>query len=89
VTVVFVGFRDNVERGLTALPGRRGRYRRPVSALSCSGGKDSALALHELRKRPGGERGALITMVTTDYERISMHGVRRQRVSGGAARAGR
>jgi uncharacterized protein (TIGR00290 family) len=49
-----------------------------VSALSWSGGKDSALALHELRKRPGAAPGALITTVTTDYERISMHGVRRR-----------
>lgn len=60
------------------LTGRRGRYRQPVSALSWSGGKDSALALHELRKRSGAAPSALITTVTTDYGRISMHGVRRE-----------
>ena len=49
-----------------------------MSALSWSGGKDSALALHELRSRPGPPPRALITTVTADYGRISMHGVRRE-----------
>jgi len=49
-----------------------------VSALSWSGGKDSALALHELRERSGPSPEVLITTVTADYERISMHGVRRE-----------
>jgi uncharacterized protein (TIGR00290 family) len=53
-------------------------YGRPVSALSWSGGKDSALALHELRERSGPAPQALITTVTADYGRISMHGVRRE-----------
>jgi uncharacterized protein (TIGR00290 family) len=47
-------------------------------ALSWSGGKDSALALRALRAGPGPDVGALITTVTTDYERVSMHGVRRE-----------
>jgi uncharacterized protein (TIGR00290 family) len=46
-------------------------------ALSWSGGKDSALTLWTLR-RQGMEPQALITTVTEDYERISMHGVRRE-----------
>ena len=45
-------------------------------ALSWSGGKDSALALRELRRR-GLEPCALITTVTEGYERVSMHGVRK------------
>jgi uncharacterized protein (TIGR00290 family) len=49
-----------------------------VLALSWSGGKDSALALHELRGRSGCAPHALITTVTGDYGRISMHGVRRE-----------
>jgi uncharacterized protein (TIGR00290 family) len=49
-----------------------------VSLLSWSGGKDSALALHELRRRGGSSPTALITTVTADYGRISMHGVRRE-----------
>ena len=47
-------------------------------ALSWSGGKDSALALHELRGRSGWAPDALITTVTGGYGRISMHGVRRE-----------
>jgi uncharacterized protein (TIGR00290 family) len=47
-------------------------------ALSWSGGKDSALALRALRAGQGPDVGALITTVTADYERISMHGVRRE-----------
>jgi uncharacterized protein (TIGR00290 family) len=42
-----------------------------------SGGKDSALALHELRMDRGAyEVVALLTTVTRDYDRVSMHGVR-------------
>ncbi len=47
------------------------------SALSWSGGKDSALALWTLRGQ-GIEPEALITTVTDAYDRISMHGVRRE-----------
>jgi uncharacterized protein (TIGR00290 family) len=45
--------------------------------LSWSGGKDSALALHVLRAA-GIQIDALITTVTDGYERVSMHGVRRE-----------
>jgi uncharacterized protein (TIGR00290 family) len=45
--------------------------------LSWSGGKDSAMALYALRQRPDIAVEALLTTVTADYERISMHGVRR------------
>ena len=45
-------------------------------ALSWSGGKDSALALHELTAGGGPRPSALITTITADHERISMHGVR-------------
>jgi uncharacterized protein (TIGR00290 family) len=46
--------------------------------LSCwSGGKDSCMALHELRRDPLREVVALLTTVTEGYDRISMHGVRR------------
>jgi uncharacterized protein (TIGR00290 family) len=49
-----------------------------VSALSWSGGKDSALALHELREGSGPAPSALLTTITAEYGRISMHGVRRE-----------
>lgn len=41
-----------------------------------SGGKDSARALFEVRKSGNFEIAALVTTVTSGYERISMHGVR-------------
>ncbi|MDO8577934.1 MAG: diphthine--ammonia ligase [Dehalococcoidales bacterium] len=41
-----------------------------------SGGKDSALAFHELSKSHRYEVVSLLTTVTADYDRISMHGVR-------------
>jgi uncharacterized protein (TIGR00290 family) len=44
--------------------------------LAWSGGKDSALALHALR-RDGVDVTALLTTFTEGYERVSMHGVRR------------
>jgi len=42
-----------------------------------SGGKDSAMALYELQRTHSYEVSALLTTITEDYERISMHGVRR------------
>jgi uncharacterized protein (TIGR00290 family) len=51
----------------------------PVSVvLSWSGGKDSALALWTLRREQQVEPVALLTTVTEEYARISMHGVRRE-----------
>jgi uncharacterized protein (TIGR00290 family) len=46
--------------------------------LGWSGGKDSALALYELKKQIDIEIAALLTTVTEGYDRISMHGVRRK-----------
>lgn len=54
-------------------------------ALSWSGGKDSALALWTLRSELGAWPDALITTVTEDYERISIHGVRRELLASQAA----
>ncbi len=45
--------------------------------LTWSGGKDSTLSLYEIEKTGKYEVTALITTVTQDYDRISMHGVRR------------
>jgi uncharacterized protein (TIGR00290 family) len=45
--------------------------------LAWSGGKDSSLALAALQADPTVEVVALLTTVTQDYDRISMHGVRR------------
>lgn len=46
--------------------------------VSWSGGKDSALALHALRRSPDYEVVALLTTLTDTYDRVSMHGVRRE-----------
>jgi len=56
-------------------------------ALGWSGGKDSALALWELR-RGGEEPCALITTVTSDFDRVSMHGVRMELLRAQARAAG-
>lgn len=45
--------------------------------LAWSGGKDSALALAALRNSPRFKVAGLLTSVTQDYDRISIHGVRR------------
>lgn len=45
--------------------------------LAWSGGKDSALALTALRADPRYRVVALLTTVTREYDRISIHGVRR------------
>ncbi|HSY34054.1 MAG TPA: ATP-binding protein [Verrucomicrobiae bacterium] len=43
-----------------------------------SGGKDSAMALHALVQDPRVRVVALLTTVTEGYDRVSMHGVRRE-----------
>jgi diphthamide synthase (EF-2-diphthine--ammonia ligase) len=45
--------------------------------LSWSGGKDSCLTLYEIQRAQSHRVAALLTTVTRDYDRISMHGVRR------------
>jgi len=42
-----------------------------------SGGKDSAMALYELQKSKSYDISAFISVITQDYDRVSMHGVRR------------
>jgi uncharacterized protein (TIGR00290 family) len=50
----------------------------PGDVLFCwSGGKDSAMALHALRASREYRITALLTTITEEYDRISMHGVRR------------
>ena len=51
--------------------------RKPI-LFSWSGGKDSALALRSLLQDPEFEVVGLLTTVTEGFDRISMHGVRRE-----------
>lgn len=51
----------------------------PEPILFCwSGGKDSAMALHALLQQEGVRVTGLLTTVIEGFERISMHGVRRE-----------
>jgi uncharacterized protein (TIGR00290 family) len=56
--------------------------------LSWSGGKDSALALQALTADPLYRVVGLVTAVTTGYDRISIHGVRRRLLEAQAASIG-
>lgn len=56
--------------------------------LSWSGGKDSAFALDALRRSGQYDILALLTTVTEGYDRISMHGVRRELLHRQARSAG-
>ena len=59
----------------------RGPRKRPVKervVLSWSGGKDSAMAAYQLLASRKYEISELLTTVTEEFDRISMHGVRRE-----------
>jgi uncharacterized protein (TIGR00290 family) len=56
--------------------------------LSWSSGKDSAWSLHLLRSDPRYEVVALLTTITRAFDRVSMHGVRRELLEMQAAAAG-
>jgi uncharacterized protein (TIGR00290 family) len=56
--------------------------------VSWSGGKDSCLALYELQQSAEYKIAALLTTITADYDRISMHGVRRELLEAQAASLG-
>ena len=45
--------------------------------ISWSGGKDSCMALYEIQRSREYCAVALLTTITSDYDRVSMHGVRR------------
>lgn len=53
-----------------------GRIGLETVLMSWSGGKDSSIALYEIQKAQNYRVAALLTTVTRDYDRISMHGVR-------------
>jgi len=54
-----------------------GERRQPPALLSWSGGKDSTMTLYENKRNGKYNVVALLTTVTRDFDRVSMHGVRR------------
>jgi len=64
-------------------PRRGGRFRDNYNdrmkrvLLSWSSGKDSAWALHVLRRQPGIELMGLLTTLNAEFQRVAMHGTRR------------
>lgn len=51
---------------------------RPKALISWSSGKDSAFALHEIRRSGEFDVVGALTTVTETFERVSIHGVRRE-----------
>ncbi|HEV2166415.1 MAG TPA: ATP-binding protein [Thermoplasmata archaeon] len=56
--------------------------------VAWSSGKDCALALHELRQSPDRVVVGLLTTLTREFDRVSMHGVRRELLDRQALAAG-
>jgi diphthamide synthase (EF-2-diphthine--ammonia ligase) len=52
--------------------------RKPKALIAWSSGKDSAFALHEIRRAGDYEVVAALTTVTDTFARVSMHGVREE-----------
>ena len=52
-------------------------YPKEKILVSWSGGKDSVLSLYQIVKAEKFEISALLTVFTEDYDRVSMHGIRR------------
>jgi uncharacterized protein (TIGR00290 family) len=50
----------------------------PKAVVSWSSGKDAAMALHEVRQAGELDVVGLLTTVTATFDRVSMHGVRRE-----------
>jgi uncharacterized protein (TIGR00290 family) len=53
-------------------------FKKTPIVMSWSGGKDCALALHELRNDPRYEAVGLMTSISQEYRRVSHHGVREE-----------
>lgn len=51
---------------------------RPKALIAWSSGKDCAWALHEVRRSGDYEIAAALTTVTETFDRVSMHGVRKE-----------
>jgi uncharacterized protein (TIGR00290 family) len=63
---------------IATLPGNDSGTANTTVLMSWSGGKDSCIALYEIQRTQDYRVAALLTTLTRDYDRISMHGVRRE-----------
>ena len=54
------------------------KHKRPKALISWSSGKDSAFALHEIRRSGEFDVVGALTTVTETFERVSIHGVRQE-----------
>jgi uncharacterized protein (TIGR00290 family) len=61
---------------------------RPKALISWSSGKDSAFALHEVRRASEFEIVGALTTVTETFERVAIHGVRQEILRAQCAAAG-
>jgi uncharacterized protein (TIGR00290 family) len=61
---------------------------RPKALVAWSSGKDSAWALHEVRRERALEVVGLLTTVTSEFRRVSMHAVREELLDRQAASLG-
>ncbi len=61
---------------------------RPKALIAWSSGKDSAWALHEMRRTGDCEIVGALTTVTDTFGRVSMHGVRQELLNAQLAAAG-
>jgi uncharacterized protein (TIGR00290 family) len=61
---------------------------RPKALIAWSSGKDSAWALHEIRRAGAFEVVGALTTVTETFNRVSMHGVRQELLTAQLASAG-
>jgi uncharacterized protein (TIGR00290 family) len=66
----------------------RDRSKENAVLVCWSGGKDSCMALREIQRKSDIRVEALLTTVTRDFDRISMHGVRRTLLEQQAASLG-
>lgn len=77
---------------MTVGPGNEKLHRKKPAkeavVLSWSGGKDSAMAAYQLLASQKYDIAALLTTVTDEFDRISMHGVRRELLEQQAASLG-
>jgi uncharacterized protein (TIGR00290 family) len=69
---------EPVGRNDARAPSLHKRASKEQVLLSWSGGKDSAMVAYHLLASQKYEIAALLTTVTEDFDRISMHGVRRE-----------